>query len=156
MSTPFWRSFPGSSVVKNLLAMQETRVWSLGQEDPLEKEVATHSSILAWRIPWTEEPGRLSSLELERVRQDWATKQQFLFQVPGAHWASVSFVSQEGETTRRPPGTLCFSLCVCLTPGLFGHGAELAYSRRTFPKNVLIWPDGLGRFPSWVVMWRCL
>ena len=48
--------------VKHLLAMQETRVGFLGQEDPLEKEMATHSSILAWRIPWTEEPGRLQSI----------------------------------------------------------------------------------------------
>ena len=46
-------------MVKNLSAMQETRVRTLGWEDPLEKEVAIHSSILAWRIPWTEEPGRL-------------------------------------------------------------------------------------------------
>ena len=57
----FW-SFPGGSVVKNPPAVQETQetwVQSLGQEDPLEKEMATHSSILPWRIPWTEEPGRL-------------------------------------------------------------------------------------------------
>ena len=50
-------------VVKNLPAMQETRVRFLGWEDPLEKEMATHSSILTWRIPWTEEPGRLQSIE---------------------------------------------------------------------------------------------
>ena len=50
---------PGDSVVKNHLPMQETRVQSLVQEDPLEKEMATHSNILAWEIPWTEEPGRL-------------------------------------------------------------------------------------------------
>ena len=50
--------FPGGSAVKNLPVMQEMQVLSLGQEDPLEKETATHSSILAWRIPWTEEPGR--------------------------------------------------------------------------------------------------
>ena len=49
-------------MVKNLLAMQETQVGSLGQEDPLEKEMATHSSILAWRISWTEEPDRLQSM----------------------------------------------------------------------------------------------
>ena len=51
--------FPGGSVVKNLPSKQETQVQSLGWEDPLEKEMATHSSILAWRIPWTEEPGML-------------------------------------------------------------------------------------------------
>ena len=51
--------FPGGSAVKNLPAIQETWVRSLGQEDPLEEEMASHSSILAWRISWTEEPGRL-------------------------------------------------------------------------------------------------
>ena len=56
--------------------MQETWVGSLSQEDPLEKEVATHSSILAWEIPWTEEPGGLQSMGLQRVRHDLATKQQ--------------------------------------------------------------------------------
>ena len=53
--------------------MRETWVQSLGPEDHLEKEMATHSSILAWRIPWTEEPGGLQSVGLQRVRHDWAT-----------------------------------------------------------------------------------
>ena len=53
--------------------MQETWVRSLSREDALEKEMATHSSILAWRIPWTEEPGGLQSTGLQRVRHDWAT-----------------------------------------------------------------------------------
>ena len=57
-------------MVKNLLAMQETRVQALGQEDPLEKEIATLSSILAWGIPWTEEPGRLQSMKSQRVGHD--------------------------------------------------------------------------------------
>ena len=52
-------------MVKNLPAMQETQVQSLGQEDPLEKEMATHSSILAWEIPWTGEPGRVQSMGLQ-------------------------------------------------------------------------------------------
>ena len=55
-------SFPGNSVVKNLPIMKETQVQSLGREDPLEKEMATHSSILAWKIPWTEEPGGLQPM----------------------------------------------------------------------------------------------
>ena len=50
--------------------MQETWVQSLGQEDPLEEEMATHSSILAWRIPWTEEPGGLQSMESQKVRHN--------------------------------------------------------------------------------------
>ena len=69
----FLEGFPGGSVVKNLLAMQETQemqVPSLGPEDPLEEGMATHSSILAWRIPWTEEPGGLQSRGLQRVRHD--------------------------------------------------------------------------------------
>ena len=53
--------------VKRLPAMQKTRVQFLGQEDPLEKEMATHSSILAWRIPWTEEPSRLQSMGLQEL-----------------------------------------------------------------------------------------
>ena len=69
------KGFPDGSVVKNLPANQETRVWTLGLEDPLEKEMATHCSILAWDILWTEEPGRLQSMGLQRIRYDWATKQ---------------------------------------------------------------------------------
>ena len=53
-----------------VLAKQEMHVQSLGQEDPLEKEMATHSSILAWRIPWTEEPGELQSMGSQRVRHN--------------------------------------------------------------------------------------
>ena len=59
-----------SQLVKNLPAMQETWVQSLGQEDPLEEGMATHSSVLAWRTPWTEEPGRLPSMGSKRVRHD--------------------------------------------------------------------------------------
>ena len=67
----------GTSLVaqrlKGLPAMRETRVRSLGREDPLEKEMATHSSILAWRIPWTEEPGGLQSMVSQRVGHDRVT-----------------------------------------------------------------------------------
>ena len=60
-SVCLYGGFPRGSVVKNLPEMQETRVQSLGQEDPLEEGMATQSNILAWRIPWTEETGRLQS-----------------------------------------------------------------------------------------------
>ena len=60
----------GAQMVKNLPAMQEIRVQPLGQEDPLEQEMTTHPSIPAWRIPWTEEPGRLQSVGTQRVRHD--------------------------------------------------------------------------------------
>ena len=59
-----------AQTVKRLPTVQETRVQSLGQEDPLEKEMATHSSIVAWKIPWTEEPGRLQSMWSQRVGHD--------------------------------------------------------------------------------------
>ena len=62
--------FHVAQMVKNLPAMQETRVQSLGGEDPLEKGTATHSSILAWRIPWTEEPGGPQSMGSQIVRHD--------------------------------------------------------------------------------------
>ena len=62
-----------NQMIKNLPAMQETQVQFLGQEDPLGKGVVTHSSTLAWRIPWTEEPGRLESMGLQGVWHDWAT-----------------------------------------------------------------------------------
>ena len=61
--------------VKRLPTMWETRVWSLGREDPLEKEMATHSSTLPWKITWTEKPGRPQSMGSQRVGHDWATKE---------------------------------------------------------------------------------
>ena len=69
------KGFPGGSAVKNLPAiqeLQEMRVQSLGREDPLEEGMAPHSSILAWRIPWTEKPGGLQSIETLRVWHDWS------------------------------------------------------------------------------------
>ena len=63
-----------AQMVKNLPTLQETWVQSLGWEDPLEKWMPTHSNILAWRIPWTKEPGGLQSLASQRVRHNWATK----------------------------------------------------------------------------------
>ena len=63
-------------MVKNLPANHEMRVQSLSQEDPLEKEMATHSSILVWEIPWTEEPSGLESMGSQRVRHDLATEQE--------------------------------------------------------------------------------
>ena len=67
---------PGGSVVKNPLAKQQTQVQSLGQEDPLEKGMVTHSSILACAVPWTEQPGGLWSTESLGVGHDLVTKQQ--------------------------------------------------------------------------------
>ena len=67
-----------AQMVKNPSAMHKTWVWSLGWEDALEKETATLSSILAWRIPWTEKPGGLQPMGSQRVRYDWATSLTYL------------------------------------------------------------------------------
>ena len=67
--TELWASLV-AQIVKHLPAMQETQVQSLGLEDPLEKEMATHSIIFAWRIPWTERPGRLQSIGSQSIRHD--------------------------------------------------------------------------------------
>ena len=76
--TSLWASLV-TQRLKCLPAMQETWVRSLDQEDLLEKEMATHSSILAWRIPWTEEPGQLQSIGSQRVGHDWVTSLHFFF-----------------------------------------------------------------------------
>ena len=68
-----WGASLVAQTVENLSAIQETRVLSLAQEDPLQKGMATHSSILAWRTPWKEDPGGLQSMGLQRVWRDWAT-----------------------------------------------------------------------------------
>ena len=81
--SPRWWSIKRASLVaqliKSLPAVQETWVESLGQEDSLEKEVATHSSILAWRVPWTEEPSSLQSMGLQRVSHYWVMSTFTLF-----------------------------------------------------------------------------
>ena len=90
--------------VKCLPTMQETQVRSLGQENPLEKEMATHSSIHAWKIPWTEEPGRLQSTGSQRVGHDWATSLRFT-----SRHVPTSFLSQlwfHEPSPSEPPGKL--------------------------------------------------
>ena len=74
---PIHRTSLLAQTVKCLPTMWETRVWSLGQENPLEKEMAFHSSTLAWKIPWMEEPARLQSMGSQRVGHDWATSLHF-------------------------------------------------------------------------------
>ena len=81
------------SVVKNLSGIQEMRVQSLEWEDPLEKEMATHSNILAWEIPWTEEPSGLQSIGLHRVGHDWSNlaynQERYAF-FPYGLWKDIS------------------------------------------------------------------
>ena len=101
--------------VKNMPAMQETWVQFLGQEDPLEKEMSTHSHILAWRIPWTEETGRLQSIGSQRVRHSLATKQQFYLLFVALPWQCCrNFLDQFSSTAEHldsslPPAYFCIS-----------------------------------------------
>ena len=83
-------SYLVTQLVKNMPVIQETWVWSLGQEDSLEKGMAIHSSILAWRIPCAEKPGELQFMELQRVRHDWSTN---------------TFTFLEVENGSRPPAS---------------------------------------------------
>ena len=85
------RAFLVAQSVKNLPAVQKTRVRSLSWEDPLEKEMATHSSIFAWEVSWTEEPGGLQSMGLQRVRHDWATNTYLLIHV-AASWSNILLI----------------------------------------------------------------
>ena len=98
--------------VKHLPTMQETRVRFLGGEDPLEKEMATHSSTLAWKIPWTEEPGGLQSMGLQRVRHDWASFPSiskwkirmvfcpsYRFSVKNSEWSKTAEAQESGLRT---------------------------------------------------------
>ena len=109
-----------AQTVKHLPAMWKTQVQSLGREDPLEKEMATHSITLDWKIPWTEDPGRLQAMRLQRVRYDWATslllfslynyrvevrnrlKALYLIDRPGELWTEVCDTVQETEINAIP------------------------------------------------------
>ena len=68
-------------MVKNLPEIQETQARSVGQEDPLEKKMATHSNILTWEIPWTEDPHRLQNMELQRIGHNLVTEQQQIMSI---------------------------------------------------------------------------
>ena len=100
-----------AQTVKNLLAMRETPIQSLGQEDPLEEEMATHSSILTWRIPWTKEPGRLQSTGSQRVSLNWAAD-TFTF---WRNWrGNAEAAVRTGQKTRKVGSWGCQSQ----TPGV--------------------------------------
>ena len=84
-----------AQTVKRLPTMRETRVRPMGQEDPLEKEMATHSNILAWRIPWIEEPVGLQFMGLQKVGHDWVTSLSLSIETPGlltVTWKGKSYL----------------------------------------------------------------
>ena len=86
-----------AQTVKHQPTMRETQVRSLGQEDPLEKETATHSNIHAWKIPWTEEPGGLQSMGSQRVGHNWATLLHFTSTLMTDKWRGTIEPLDEGE-----------------------------------------------------------
>ena len=114
-----------AQMVKHLPSMWETQVQSLGWEDPLEKEMATHSSTLAWKIPWTEEPGSLQSMGSQRVRQDWVTKLNF-------NWKIIAFQYCVGS---------------CYTTTCISHEYPCGPSLLNFPPHPT--PPGCHRAHSW-------
>ena len=93
--------------VKHLPAMQETWVRSLGWEDPPEKAMATDSSTFAWKIPWTEEPGRLQSMGSQRVRHDWVASLSFPFSLLSLFPLLPSHSSRPSQGTRT--GVFCYT-----------------------------------------------
>ena len=139
-----YSGFPGGSVVKNPPASAEDAGSIPGREDPPEKEIKTHSSILPWRIPWTEEPGRLQSMRLQRVRHNLATKQpHFLFISSDTTARDVSGRKKSifcGSNSFSNPNICKFSsvtqsypsLCDpmnCSTPGLPVHHQLLEFTQ---------------------------
>ena len=129
LSTDFRTSLVAQTV-KRLHTMQETRVRFLGREDPLEKEMATHSSTLAWKIPWMEERGRLQSMGSQRLGHDWAGKQKQIdgeSQVTVSHWIlSIQYSESELKwicATMKP-----FLGCLGWVSPSFMFPGALAYS----------------------------
>ena len=120
--------------------MWETRLQSLGREDPLEKEMAAHSSTLAWKIPWTEEPGRLQSMGSQRVRHDWATTCLMVVTVvfiapdPAAGTVNPHLCQRFLYTHRQVWLSLLWGHCsFLLGPGV--HKVLLVPSKSLFPQT---------------------
>ena len=101
---------------------QEMQVQTLGREDPLEEQMATHSSILAWRIPWTEEPSGLQSMGLQRVRHDWATMHASLGQIKPSFENKANTKETKMGRERGPVDV------ECLDPDMAGISSSLEFS----------------------------
>ena len=134
-----------TQVVKNPPAMEETWVWSLRQEDPLEKGMATHSSIFAWEIPWTEEPVRLQSMRWQRVGHDWATNMHTHIDV--SRWAGLPlwlFLSFYKQCTLLIGGWLLYNIVVVFAI----HWHESATGAHVSP-----YPELLSLLPPHPILW---
>ena len=131
-------NFPGGSALKNLPTLQETQVRILDQEDPLEEGMATRSSLLAWRIPWTEEPGGLQSIGLQRIRHDWSNWAHMHKEVIGYLFArSISYnissiidrLSVFGQDSFQHMRHIRFLICKMLNLKLLGSRVCVLCSR---------------------------
>ena len=133
-------------MVKCLSTMRETWVWSLGQEDPLEKEMASHASILAWKIPWTADPGRLQSMRSQRAGHDWATS---LFTYRYIYISSVQFICSVMSDSLQPHGLQHTSPpCPSPTPGVYSNSRPLRQCcHLTIPSSAVPFPC-LQSFPE--------
>ena len=133
-----WASLVAQTV-KRLSTICKTRVWSLGQEEPLEKEMATDSSILAWKIPWTEDPGRLQSMGSQRVRHNWATSLSLYLLTQHLYWASslLSILLFIWYTFSSLPQAVMPSMNL-FTDWFSSFPGGCLNSRTSFPVQVLI------------------
>ena len=135
-----------AQIVRNSPTMQETWVWSLGSEDPLEKEMATHSSILAWRIPQTKEPGELQSMGSQRVGHDWVSNTStYPRRVRVKRGMSPLYSGAEPELQTIKEAEW-FPACLVLITGLLWQGDKKG------PRKTELQRYALGRFtltPKW-------
>ena len=137
----------GAQLYRIRLPMQETWVQSLGQEDPLEKEMATHSSILAWRIPWTEEPCGLQPTRSQRVWHNWATNTfTYSAHLPSSCWPKTKKHSLKAEDYAlfgalaedlRPKSSLSDSLEALLQRGRGGVRIYRSFCNRNWVLGTL-------------------
>ena len=135
----FWASLV-AQMVKNLPVMTNTQVWSLGQEDPLEKEMETHSSNLAWRMPWIEEPGGLQCMGLQRVGHNWATF-PFMFNLGEDSFYYFRWESQGPQRLSDLPNYM--------EPGFLTWESLLFL----FLRNIFLFVAGLGWIIWYLVPW---
>ena len=134
--------------------MQETQVWSLGQEDPMEKGMGIPSSVLGWRIPWTEEPGGLQSMGCQRVRQDWATfthhpQKELTPELPSIWVQGPGWWA--GRSSREPHRAESLRAVMegrgrllAKSSAMLSHPSEQGRQVKVWPG----WPQNLGRYRS--------
>ena len=162
MQVPFSYSISlVDQMVKNLPAMQEKQVWSLGWEDPLKKRVATLSSILAWKIPWTEEPGRLQSMESQKVGHNWVT--DFHLSALVMLLFTMAKINAHSATKRHYPiflslsqaGLLSYGMVFSLLASILEANASRRYRIQSASEWGYDWPIftliyGLCNLPWWL------